>query len=110
MLASPNTILYAQEAVRFIGLNNILTTAFIGLESTLPVTTLFHLQSCKSNVCLLSAARFLGKGQPFMTQKTNVDNRGILLQQFQEIQKWNILYVGKKKKPWDNKCKEVFKI
>ena len=43
-----------------------------------------------------------------MTQKTNADNRGILLQQFQKIQKWNILYVKKKKKPLDNKCKEVF--
>lgn len=108
MLASPNTILYAQEAVRFIGLNNILTTAFIGLES------IFSDYFVPSSVLQVKCVPFVncqvpGKGQPFMTQKTNVDNRGVLLQQFQEIQKWNILYVEKKtKKPRDNKCKEVF--
>lgn len=109
MLASPNTILYTKEAVRFIVLNNILTTAFIDLES------IFSDYFVQSSVLQFKCVPFVncqvpGKGQPFMTQKTNVDNRGILLQQFQKIQKWNIPYVGekKKKKPSDNKCKEVF--
>ena len=109
MPASPNTILYTKEAVRFIVLNNILTTVFIDLKSIF--SDYFVQFSVLQVKCVpFVSCQISGKGQPFMTQKTNADNRGILLQQFQKIQKWNILYVKKKKKkkPLDNKCKEVF--
>lgn len=59
MLASPNTISYTKEAVRFIVLNNILTTAFIDLESIF--SDYFVQSSVLQFKCVLSTVRFLGK-------------------------------------------------
>ena len=73
MPASPNTRLYTKEAVRFIVLNNILTTAFIDFKS------IFSDYFVQSSVLQVKCVPFVScqiswKGQPFMTNKTNADN------------------------------------
>ena len=106
MLASPNTISYTKEAVRFIVLNNILTTAFIDLES------IFSDYFVQSSVLQFKCVPFVncqvhGKGQPY-DQRLMLTTEASWCNNFRRFRNGTSYMLEKKQKPSDNKCKEVF--
>ena len=101
MLASPNTILYTKEAVRFIVLNNILTTAFIDLES------IFSDYFVQSSVLQFKCVPFVncqvpGKGQPY-DQRLMLTTEASWCNNFRRFRNGTSYMLGEKKE-WVEKC------